>query len=86
MESSIERKLTTPDCSAQEWWGFCVVSAYPRREIEWRANVRLGDVDCLRGGGQLVVEMLNLDKSRPAPRERTSATVNDDDDGYDTEE
>ncbi|KIL64931.1 hypothetical protein M378DRAFT_186568 [Amanita muscaria Koide BX008] len=89
MESCVESKLTTPDCGAQEWWGFCVVNAYPRREIEWRANVRLGDVDCLRGGGQMVVEMLNLDKGRPAPRERTSVTVNDDDDGddgYDTEE
>ena len=40
----------------KDFWGFKIVSAYPRKEIEWREGVKIGDVDTLIGGGQVVVE------------------------------
>lgn len=88
LESCIEVKLANLDLGAKGWWGFHIVNAYPREEIEWIANVGLGAVDCLNGGGQVVVELLNLDKSRPTSGERTSNgnIGGDDSDGYDTEE
>jgi FAS-associated factor 2 len=42
----------------EEWWGFRLVLAYPRKEIPWQKETRIGEVECLRGGGQVVVEML----------------------------
>jgi FAS-associated factor 2 len=41
-----------------EWWGFRLVLAYPRREIKWEPGVKLCDIDQLKGGGQVVVEMV----------------------------
>jgi FAS-associated factor 2 len=40
----------------QDFWGFKIVSAYPRKVIEWQSGVKIGDVDVLVGGGQVVVE------------------------------
>ena len=40
----------------KDFWAFKIVSAYPRKEIEWREGVKIGDVDTLAGGGQVVVE------------------------------
>ena len=85
--SCIEDKITGLNYGASEWWGFHVVNAYPRKEIDWATNVRLGDVECLKGGGQVVVEVLNSDVGRPTPAERTgNGSLEEDDDGYDTEE
>ena len=84
LESCIERKIGGSSGRANQWWGFHVINAYPRKEIDWVANVRLGDVECLKGGGQVVVELLNLGNGRP---ERTAnGSLDEDDDGYDTEE
>ncbi|KAJ7198781.1 hypothetical protein GGX14DRAFT_468850 [Mycena pura] len=60
---------------ADAWWGFRLVLAYPRREIPW-AHGTVGEVECLQGGGQLVVQML------------TPATTDGkkDDDGYVSED
>ncbi|KAF8632655.1 hypothetical protein AX17_004788 [Amanita inopinata Kibby_2008] len=85
-ESCIESKISTLDRGAKEWWGFHVVNAYPRKEIEWATNITLGDVECLKGGGQVVVEMLNFDNGRCSSGERITNGVDDEDDGYDTEE
>ncbi|KAJ6567659.1 hypothetical protein DFH09DRAFT_1261410 [Mycena vulgaris] len=61
---------------ADAWWGFQLVLAYPRREIPW-ARGTVGEVESLKGGGQLVVHML--------ARETTS-NGDADDDGYISEE
>ncbi|KAJ7103788.1 hypothetical protein C8R44DRAFT_834579 [Mycena epipterygia] len=59
---------------ADAWWGFQLVLAYPRREIPW-ARGTVGGVEALKGGGQLVVQML------------TAVSADDeDDDGYVSEE
>ncbi|KAF8625700.1 hypothetical protein AX15_005268 [Amanita polypyramis BW_CC] len=85
--SCIEDKIAGINYRASEWWGFHVVNAYPRKEIDWAANVRLGDVECLKGGGQVVVEMVNFNNCRPISGERTAnGSIEEDDDGYDTEE
>jgi len=50
LDSLIDRE------GGKEFWGFKIVSAYPRKEIEWQEGVKIGDVDTLIGGGQVVVE------------------------------
>jgi FAS-associated factor 2 len=45
----------------EEWWGFRLVLAYPRREITWEPRVKLCDVECLKGGGQVMVELIGTD-------------------------
>ncbi|KAG6888027.1 hypothetical protein C0995_010992 [Termitomyces sp. Mi166 len=72
LEACLEKQLS----SAPEWWGFQLVSAYPRKEIPWKPGTRLADVDVLKGGSQLVVEMTGSVKE--------SARGNGDD-GYETE-
>ncbi|KAK2460003.1 hypothetical protein APHAL10511_008009 [Amanita phalloides] len=87
LEACVESKLAHSRSGANEWWGFHIMNAYPRKEIDWAANVRLGDIECLKGGGQVVVELLNMHNGRPASRERTvNGDIDDDDDGYDTED
>ncbi|KAG5645968.1 hypothetical protein DXG03_004760 [Asterophora parasitica] len=41
-----------------DWWSFTILLSYPRVSIPWRAGVSLGEVEALREGGQVVVEML----------------------------
>jgi FAS-associated factor 2 len=48
------RKASAPE----SWWGFKLLLAYPRREIRWEAGRCLTDIEDLRGGGQIVVEMI----------------------------
>ncbi|KAJ7049462.1 hypothetical protein C8F01DRAFT_1002299 [Mycena amicta] len=62
--------------NAQSWWGFQLVLAYPRREIPWTKGM-VGDVDGLKGGAQLVVQL-----NTPT----ISNTGEADDDGYISEE
>ncbi|PFH48584.1 hypothetical protein AMATHDRAFT_5669 [Amanita thiersii Skay4041] len=84
-ESCIETKITSLDNGVNDWWGFHIVNAYPRKEIEWAPGVKLSDVDCLKGGGQVVVELLGINNGRHTQRGQTGI-ADDDDDGYDTEE
>ncbi|KAG6908452.1 hypothetical protein DXG01_004535 [Tephrocybe rancida] len=67
---------------AQEWWGFLLVSSYPRAPLPWKAETRLGDVEALKGGGQLVVEVLGERASASASASRERGVG---DDGYETE-
>ncbi|KAJ4485353.1 hypothetical protein J3R30DRAFT_3282031 [Lentinula aciculospora] len=39
-----------------EWWGFTLLSAYPRQLVPWAPDTLLGGIKAL-SGGQLVVEM-----------------------------
>jgi len=42
----------------ENWWGFKLVLAYPRREIKWEPGKLLREIEGLKGGGgQVVVEM-----------------------------
>ncbi|KNZ79682.1 UBX domain-containing protein 10 [Termitomyces sp. J132] len=72
LELCLEKQIS----SAPEWWGFQLVSAYPRKEIHWMPGTQLGDVDVLKGGSQLVVELTG------GARE---TAVGNGDDGYETE-
>lgn len=72
----VESKITSLVESHDGFWGFQLFNAYPRTAIPWQGNVKLGDVDGLTKGGQLIVEILDKNESRTAKSE----------DGYDTEE
>ncbi|KAF7288153.1 UBX domain-containing protein [Mycena chlorophos] len=74
LERAVQEQVATRD--AQDWWGFQLVLAYPRREIPWSKGV-VGDVSALQGGGQVVVQM-----NSPV----VAQTGDADDDGYVSEE
>ena len=82
-EKAIEDKIQ--GTGGTEWWGFRLVTVYPRMEIPWERDVQLGDLAVLKGGGQIVVEMSG--DSRSSIERSTSAKdgVDDDSDGYKTE-
>ncbi|KAF7324835.1 UBX domain-containing protein [Mycena kentingensis (nom. inval.)] len=61
---------------ADSWWGFQLMLAYPRREVLWSKG-KVGDVDCLKGGAQLVVQL-----NSPVPMNNGDL----DDDGYVSED
>jgi len=76
-EGAIETQIAA--CSSpDEWWGFKLVLAYPRKEIEWKKGATLGEVSCLKSGGQLIVHMLQTSETRQ------SGDV--DSDGYSSED
>jgi FAS-associated factor 2 len=57
VEEAIEKQI---GLKGEEWWGFRIFLAYPRIEIPWKKGRRIGEVECLRGGGgQVVVEMFS---------------------------
>lgn len=88
LERAIEEEVLKANKPA-EWWGFQVVLAYPREEIAWKAGAtaRLADLSALRGGGQVVVELLNsAGGKRSGERERQRVPAVEDDDGYSTED
>jgi FAS-associated factor 2 len=53
---------------------------YPRREVCWKPNKLIADIEDLREGGQVIVEMINGHSSSDRSRQKV------DDDGYSTEE
>ena len=80
IETTIERRISAEGENADEWWGFRLVLAYPRTEVPWKVGMRVGQVECLRGGAQVVVEMLGT------PGGRNSAGSLGAQDGYSTED
>ncbi|KAF8954716.1 hypothetical protein BDZ97DRAFT_1927810 [Flammula alnicola] len=68
---------------AEEYWGFRVASAYPRMEIPWKRGVKLSEIDQLKGGGQVVVELID---GRRRAAEREQIEYAEEDDGYHTED
>ncbi|KIK66065.1 hypothetical protein GYMLUDRAFT_82458 [Collybiopsis luxurians FD-317 M1] len=73
----------------EEWWGFILVSAYPRQLIPWEADTLLGSIKAL-SGGQLVVEVVNNrvngnGKNGGGKGKGKAAEREDDDDEYETE-
>jgi FAS-associated factor 2 len=71
-ETAIEEQLRL---AGDGWWGFKLVSAYPRHEISWSPNKRLSEIDVLKGGVQIVAELVREMNDRPVS-----------DDGYETED
>ena len=69
---TLDEHITTQSQSTDDWWGFKLVFAYPREEIRWEAGRKLSDMSVLKGGGQIMVEMIE-----PLGR---SANVSDEDD------
>ncbi|KAF9004662.1 hypothetical protein BDQ17DRAFT_1241175 [Cyathus striatus] len=90
-ERTVEEHLKNVS-STSKWWGFLVVSAYPRKEIPWIAGVQLEDIPELRGGGQVAVEMLSNGGRKSGESRRSMEGSNgytnasSDSDGYSTEE
>jgi len=80
-EKALESRIRVVG-SAADWWGFQLVTAYPRSEIPWKRDTQLGELPMLRGGGQIVVEMLGSPRSSV---ERNVGGGDDDDDNYKTE-
>ncbi|KDQ52933.1 hypothetical protein JAAARDRAFT_39881 [Jaapia argillacea MUCL 33604] len=64
--------------TANEWWGFKLLLAYPRQEIGWEAGALLTEQDGLRGGGQVVIEMME--------GVHEQGFGSGEEDGYDTED
>ncbi|KAF7356769.1 UBX domain-containing protein [Mycena venus] len=78
LERAMEEQIADAE-GADAWWGFQLVLAYPRREIPWASGSTVGDVECLKGGAQLVVHLLT-------PLHETVADGEADDDGYVSED
>ncbi|TFK37067.1 hypothetical protein BDQ12DRAFT_221041 [Crucibulum laeve] len=84
-EEALEQQIVSMS-DAADWWGFDVTLAYPRTEIPWKSGIRLSDIQPLKGGGQVVVELRNSVRRSLADRSPTHNTAAQDDDGYDTED
>ncbi|KAF9479801.1 hypothetical protein BDN70DRAFT_857829 [Pholiota conissans] len=83
LEAHVRSELDGADRNADAYWGFKIASAYPRVEIPWKAGARLADVEVLRGGGQVIVEVVN---GVGMANGNGSGGDGDEDDGYHTEE
>ncbi|KAG6866151.1 hypothetical protein C0991_008105 [Blastosporella zonata] len=80
--SSSSSSSTTPP----PFWGFLLVSAYPRHELPWAPSSPLSAIDVLKGGGQLVVEMLSAKSNGGGGNSKGKGReVVDADDEYETE-
>ncbi|KAF9073974.1 hypothetical protein BDP27DRAFT_1444571 [Rhodocollybia butyracea] len=58
-----------------DWWGFTLVSSYPRQPIPWAPDTLLGTIGVLSGGGgggQLVVEIVNANTNGAAKNGRNA--------------
>jgi FAS-associated factor 2 len=78
-ESTIDAQILLLS-SPETWWGFKLMLVYPRREVYWKPNKLIADIEDLREGGQVIVEMINGHSSSDRSLEKV------DDDGYSTEE
>ncbi|KAJ7740899.1 hypothetical protein DFH07DRAFT_905360 [Mycena maculata] len=58
VERAMEEKIAEDASGADKWWGFRLVLAYPRSEIPWAPHSTVGEVQSLKGGGQLVVHIV----------------------------
>ncbi|KAI0746339.1 hypothetical protein C8Q80DRAFT_767238 [Daedaleopsis nitida] len=86
-EDGLAGEMRRAGRTPEKWWGFKLVLAYPRREIAWEAERTIGEVDVLKGGGQVVVEFVADDEgARAKGKAKVGAEEEDDDDDeYHTE-
>ena len=80
-ELGLKGLIELSNMDADDWWGFKLFLAYPRRDVSWNPNVRLGGVEGLDRGGQIVVEFVNKVRGDVGRQDEDG-----DEDGYDTEE
>ncbi|CCM01252.1 uncharacterized protein FIBRA_03301 [Fibroporia radiculosa] len=85
-EIGLVEEVQSSGRSETQWWGFQLVLAYPRKELAWEPSRRLGDVDVLKSGGQLVVEMVGDMGSGDGKGKEKAAAAENSDDGYETED
>lgn len=85
-EDGLVQAMRTAGKEGVRWWGFNLVLSYPRREILWEAGKKLGDIEGLKAGGQLVVEMLDTNSVMKGKGKARATSSGSDDDGYVTEE
>jgi len=84
-EEGLTEEMEASQKSPAQWWGFQLVLAYPRKVIAWEPSKRIGDVEALKGGGQLVVEMVT-EATNTKGKQKQTVAVSEDEDGYVTEE
>ena len=80
VEAAIEMQIAEGR-NVDDWWGFRLVLVYPRMVIPWERDTRIGQVEPLRGGAQVVVEMVG-----PTARKQVTDADGNGDDGYHTED
>ena len=89
-EAGLVKEIDGAGKAPEKWWGFRLWLAYPRKEVGWEPAKRLGDVEALKGGGQLVVESaVGEESAKLKGKQRAtdaSTSGEDEDDGYETEE
>ncbi|KAH9925980.1 uncharacterized protein B0H18DRAFT_1007240 [Fomitopsis serialis] len=88
-EAGLVKEIERSGRAPEKWWAFKLWLAYPRKEVVWEPARRLGDVEALRGGGQLVVELgAGAESAKAKGKQRASDVLagGEDDDGYETEE
>ncbi|KAI9070407.1 hypothetical protein FKP32DRAFT_1586205 [Trametes sanguinea] len=83
-EDGLVAEMSKSGKSHEKWWGFQIFLAYPRREISWEAEKRIGSVEALKGGGQVVVELVQ-DGDALKGKGKAKASGEDEDDEYHTE-
>ncbi|EMD32464.1 hypothetical protein CERSUDRAFT_118799 [Gelatoporia subvermispora B] len=84
-EEALVEEMQRSGKSPEKWWGFQLVLAYPRKEISWEAGRKIGEVDALKGGGQIVVEPMADESIGKGKQKAQPATGDDGSDGYKTE-
>ncbi|OSC98843.1 hypothetical protein PYCCODRAFT_1374324 [Trametes coccinea BRFM310] len=85
-EDGLVAEMSRSGKAPEKWWGFQIFLAYPRREIAWEAEKRIGDVEALKGGGQVVVELVqDNDGKKGKGKGKGEASGEDEDDEYHTE-
>ena len=84
-EEGVVLDMKTSGRSPDKWWGFKLVLAYPRREIPWEAEKKIGEIEVLKGGGQVVVEFVADEDAKSRTKSRSSLEQDGDDDEYHTE-
>jgi FAS-associated factor 2 len=80
---ALHDEIARQEGDSHKWWGFMLVSSYPRKEVPWDKGAKIGDIGCLHGGGQLVVEMVANGNGNH--KVRKSLENAGDSDEYDTE-
>jgi FAS-associated factor 2 len=79
LERAMEEQITLAG-GADQWWGFQLALAYPRQIIAWEEGRKVGEMEGLRGGAQLVVSLLHGGVERGG-----SGKEGGDDDEYESE-
>jgi FAS-associated factor 2 len=73
-ESNLRELVHSSGQPAEDWWGFSLFTAYPRKAIPWQPVVRLAEVG-LSNGGQLIAEIASKEGEK----------ADQDEEDYDTE-